>query len=189
MGSFLRMKLPLFWFWGKWGHLWGRAPWTWSWPGPPGCWGVHCIGLWLHCQGLTWSAPFLSFVICVFLFKIFVSPPCCFLKFCYLLFLLFIQEIRPLVVFFFNFCYLLFIQKICLTSRCYLFVFIQQICLTPSLLTTIVPITPLWLTSRFRVSSTSDAIFLKYQIYFFLQKESYILVTIRNRQIIWFGWS
>ena len=35
--------------------------------------------------------------------------------------------------------------------------------LTPSLFTTIVPITPLWLTSRFRVSSTSDAIFLKYQ--------------------------
>ena len=47
---------------------------------------------------------------------------------------------------------------------CYLFVCVQKICLTPSLLTTIVPITPLWLTSRFRVSSTSDAIFLKYQI-------------------------
>ena len=37
--------------------------------------------------------------------------------------------------------------------------------LTPSLFTTIVPITPLWLTNLFRVSSTSDAIFLKYKLF------------------------
>ena len=108
VGSILRMKLPLSWFWGKWGHLWGRAPWTWSWPGPPGCWGVHCIGLWLHCPGLTWLAPFLSFVICLSVFKRFVSPPRCFFKFCYLF--VFIQKIHPLVVFL-KFCYLLFFKR------------------------------------------------------------------------------
>ena len=51
-------------------------------------------------------------------------------------------------------------------------------CLTPSLLTTIVPITPLWLTSRFRVSSTSDAIFLKHQyLLISFKTDSYILGT------------
>merc|ERR1719187_2438057 len=32
---------------------------------------------------------------------------------------------------------------------------------TPSLLTTIVPMTPLWLTNLFKVSSTSEAIFIQ----------------------------
>ena len=142
---------------------------------------------------LTPSLFFLSFVICLSVFKRFVSPPRCFFKFCYLF--VFIQKIHPLVVFFLFFvicflfkrfvsllvviCLFLFKRFVspprCFLKFCYLLflLFIQQICLTPSLLTTIVPITPLWLTSRFRVSSTSDAIFLKYQILFFFFKRNH----------------